>query len=393
MRKLLTSLTFAACWVVPALQADINDVARGQASQHYPEVVHAAYADALGGVQYLHDKLTQFVASPDAAGLEACRKAWTKARQPYLATEAFRFYGGPIDDEQGREGLINAWPVDESWLEKGEGSETKGIIEDSENYPSITAEVLKAANQKDGEKNVACGWHAIEFLLWGRDESVSGPGDRPLSDFTTSPHAQRRRDALQALSEMLVNSLSELVAEWEPSESGENYRTRFLAQPSAESVRQMLTGLIFLSGQEMAGERLNVALDTRDQEDEQCCFSDTTSQDPRWDLAGINAVWEGTYESLFVAENDVSGPGLKVACLPLDAAMTESITAALERCRVLAVALPHPFDQAIAAEDASHGRRMYQEMRAALENLSTLLQAMADKMNLQIANGAAFYSG
>jgi len=66
---------------------------------------------------------------------------------------------------------------------------------------------------------------------------------------------------------------------------------------------------------------------------------------------------------------------------------------ALTTCTALAATLPTPFDQAVQGEDDSHGRRMYQEMRAELEILSGLFQDMADKMSLQIANGAAFYNG
>lgn len=389
MRTLI--LLFAALGLSHFVLADTNDDARTQAVRHYPVVVHAAYVDALGGAEYLQGRVLKFCAQPDEAGLRACREAWRRARQPYCTTEAFRFYGGPIDDENGPEGLMNSWPVDESWLESG--AERRGIIEDETTYPEITVAVLRAANQKEGEKNVASGWHAIEFLLWGRDESAEGPGARPVTDFTTAPFAARRLAALAVLTQSMVEHLQYLVKAWEVREDGGNYEATFVQLNAGEAVKRMLTGLIFLSGQEMAGERLNVALETRDQEDEQSCFSDNTTQDMQDNLCGLRMVWEGSYESVFIAENDVSGPGLKVSCVALDPALAEAVDKALTTCTALAATLPTPFDQAVQGEDDSHGRRMYQEMRAELEILSGLFQDMADKMSLQIANGAAFYNG
>ncbi|SKB01651.1 putative iron-regulated protein [Prosthecobacter debontii] len=366
-----------------------NEAARAEAVLHYADVVHAAYVDAQGGAQRLQESVEKFCARPDEAGLQACRKAWERARQPYAVTEAFRFYGGPVDDASGPEGLMNAWPVDEAWLESGDG---RGLIEDETTWPEITAEALRAANQKEGEKNIASGWHALEFLLWGKDESLEGPGQRPWTDFTSAPHAERRTAALRVLAQALGQDLEGLVQAWSPSVSG-NYRSRFLQMETAEAARCMLTGLIYLSGQEMAGERLNVALETRDQEDEQSCFSDTTTQDLRHNLLGLQTVWAGTYESIFIAENDVSGEGLQKACHALDPAMADAVTAALNRCAQLAASLPEPFDRAIQNPDGSHERRMYQEMRAELEQLSNLFQAVADKMSLQIIAGGAFYNG
>lgn len=374
----------------PAL-ADQNEEARRLASAHYPEVVHAAYVDSVGGAEHLLAAIQEFCAQPTESGLNACRAAWIKARCPYGITEAFRFYGGPIDDEKGPEGLLNAWPVDEAWLESS--SDLSGIIQDERSYPEITLELLQAANQKDGEKNVASGWHALEFLLWGRDENPLGPGNRPLTDFTTERFAKRRLEALNVLSQSLVHQLSYLADAWEKTENGENYRAAYSQSTAGENVRRMLTGLIYLSGQEMAGERLTVALETRDQEDEQSCFSDTTTQDLQHNLVGLRMVWDGFYESSFIAENDVSGPGLKVVSTALDPALTEAVDAAFLRCESLITALPQPFDQAMQAPDDSHPRRMYQEMRAAMENLSTLFQTMADKMSLQIAIGSAYYNG
>ena len=50
-----------------------------------------------------------------------------------------------------------------------------------------------------------------------------------------------------------------------------------------------------LSGGELTGERLSVAFDTKDQEDEHSCFSDNTPADLYNNALGIQNVYLGRY--------------------------------------------------------------------------------------------------
>ena len=106
---------------------------------------------------------------PTAATLEAAKRAWLNARDDYGPTEAYRFYGGPIDnDDDGPEGQLNAWPMDEGYVDYVEARRTAGSINMVAEYPQITTELLIELNEAGGETNVSTGWHAIEFLLWAR---------------------------------------------------------------------------------------------------------------------------------------------------------------------------------------------------------------------------------
>ena len=116
--------------------------------------------------------------SPTDATLEAAKEAWLTARDDYGPTEAFRFYDGPIDNpDDGPEGQINAWPMDEAYVDYVEGDASAGIVNDTAGVPEITTDVIVAANEEGGETNISTGWHAVEFLLWGQDLSDDGPGE------------------------------------------------------------------------------------------------------------------------------------------------------------------------------------------------------------------------
>lgn len=321
-------------------------------AEQYASVVAATYADTHASAVQLRDAIADLVAGPSEAKLDAARVAWLAAREFYGQSEAFRFYDGPIDaPETGPEGRLNAWPMDEAYVDYVEGMPDAGIINDPANYPVIDAALLIELNEQGGETNIAAGYHAIEFLLWGQDLSDSGPGARPWTDYDSSEagsasHQARRGTYLLAAAELLVADLGALPPAWDPAQS-DNYRAAFLDAAPAEIIRRMLLGIGSLSGAELAGERLEVALATQDQEDEQSCFSDNTHRDIIVDLLGIQNVYLGRYA------NAGEGPGLYdlVADRDLDLAdrLADDIQASLDA----ALAIPTPFDRAIIEDPDS----------------------------------------
>ncbi|MBA4266394.1 MAG: iron-regulated protein, partial [Comamonadaceae bacterium] len=165
-------------------------------ARHYAALVHANYSDTLAAAKEMQSTIAAFAAAPSADGLNKARKAWLDAREYYGQTEAFRFYGGPIDDDKGPEGQINAWPLDEAYVDYVEGKPDAGLINDKK-FKITKANLIKF-NERGGEENIAAGWHAIEFLLWGQDLRETGPGDRSFEDYVDGkkPNADRRRQFL-----------------------------------------------------------------------------------------------------------------------------------------------------------------------------------------------------
>ena len=160
---------------------------------NYADGVYSLYIKSLTSATDMDRAIDLFISDPTASSLEAAKRAWLDARDDYGPTEAFRFYGGPIDNEEnGPEGLLNAWPMDESYVDYVEGNANAGIINNPAEFPTINASLIESLNEEGGEQNVSTGWHAIEFLLWGQDLNEAGPGSRPLEDYTSDPNAARR---------------------------------------------------------------------------------------------------------------------------------------------------------------------------------------------------------
>jgi len=376
MKNLIFAIALAsACACHPARSADqdVNPVVK-----HYASLVYANYEDTLNAARAMQSAINAFIAEPTAANQQAAQQAWREAREFYGQTEAFRFYGGPIDDDHGPEGRINAWPMDESFVDKVEGNPRAGLINDRDF--AITKEAIAAQNERGGEENIATGYHAIEFLLWGQDHSETGPGNRDFNDFVDgkAPNADRRRLYLSVVTDLLIEDLASVAKAWRPG-SKLNYRARF-ENEGLEAVRKMFVGLGSLSRGELAGERLEVALNSQDQEDEHSCFSDNTHRDAVTDALGIENVWLGRYRR---ADGTLlQGPGLRDLVAARDATLAQRTSAQIASSVARANAIQAPFDREIIGGKDAPGRLRIQATVNSLVQQSKDLVAAANAVGI-----------
>ncbi len=315
----------------------------------YTVKAYQLYTDSLAGARKVQADLNAFVQNPTEATLANARTSWTEARKIYSQTEVYRYYGGPIDGAingvEGPEPLINAWPLDEIYIDT--------IIARADLYPSLDAAALHELNEKDGEKNISTGWHAIEYMLWGQDLSATGPGARPASDFAAqNPLAARRAQYLQTLGAALVGDLEAVQVQWDSKRPG-SYAQSFVKDQTA--LTKILTGLTKMSGAELSQERMFVALDTRSQEEEHSCFSDTTHLDIYYNYVGIKTVLTGGILDLIRAK---------------DRSVAGEIEDNLQVTEDAINAMQVPFDQAILSDKGRAG------VLAIISSLETLTESV-----------------
>jgi putative iron-regulated protein len=346
---------------------------KSEFKENYAAIVHASYEDAYDGAVALRTSIDNFVDAPSASGLSATKQAWLDAREPYGQTEAYRFSSGPIDDADGPEGALNAWPLDEGYVDYIEGAPSSGIINDP--TVTISAAALEELNEAGGEKNISIGYHAIEFLLWGQDDAntaLQTPGNRPFTDYVTdatgtAENQDRRGQYLKACAELLVNHLSSLVNEWK---NGGSYRTAFINQDDDVSLTNILTGIGVLSKSELAGERIFTALDNQDQEDEHSCFSDNTHRDVITNFVGIQNIYKGSYKR--TDGTTISGTGLTDIIKKSDKKLDESLSEIFATCNSSVSAIPVPFDYALTQETPGGS--------GAINTIVTNLRKLGDKI-------------
>lgn len=336
-------LAATSLFVTPVLAAGPADVL-----STYGDIAQAKYEDSLESAKTLKAAIDTLVGEPTEANLTAARAAWIEARNPYQQTEAYRFGNAIVDDWEGK---VNAWPLDEGLIDYvdtsyGEDSEenvfyTANVIANPSlkvggetiDATVITPELLAETLQEAGEveANVATGYHAIEFLLWGHDlnGTDAGAGSRPATDFDpancTGGNCERRVQYLQAATDLLISDLEEMVSAWAPDGAA---REDLAGKGEDGGLATILTGMGSLSYGELAGERIKLGLMLHDPEEEHDCFSDNTHMSHYNDVVGIRNVYFGEYKSPL--GNDVSGASLADLVAEKDPALAEEMKAKLD---------------------------------------------------------------
>ncbi|SDS28882.1 putative iron-regulated protein [Halopseudomonas xinjiangensis] len=394
----------------PATSAE-SGVNREAVVETYADIAYATYQDALTTAQRLDKAVDELIANPNQETLQAAREAWKQARVPYQQSEVFRF-GNPVVDEW--EGQLNAWPLDEGLIdyvandgyehEMGNDGANANIIASQEiniggtthDVSELTPELLAELNEVGGsEANVATGYHAIEFLLWGQDRNgfERGNGDRPATDYAkgdecTNGNCDRRAEYIDAATDLLVQDLEWMVQQWAPGKN-ENYRAELLELKPEEAHQRMLFGMGSLSLGELAGERMKVALEANSYEDEHDCFSDNTHNSHYYNGLGIQNVYLGRYER--VDGEVVEGASLSDLVAQTDTELDHKLRLELEQSMQAlgemkkaaeAESEPMPFDMMIAPEN-ERGHELINNAINALVEQTGSIEAVAAKVGVE----------
>ncbi|MDO6799990.1 imelysin family protein [Shimia thalassica] len=344
-----TSTTF---WATTALCMSISGAAlaasKADVLSNYADIAEAKYSDSLITAKTLQDAVNALIAAPSQETLDAAKAAWIESRVPYQQTEVYRFGNAIVDDWEGK---VNAWPLDEGLIDYVDSSyggpsdenplnvanvianpsfEISGkTIDASSITPEFLAETLHEADEV--EANVATGYHAIEFLLWGQDlnGTNAGAGARPFTDYAmgdacTGGHCDRRAEYLRAATDLLVSDLEFMAAQW--ADGGEARAT--VTADETAGITAILTGMGSLSYGEQAGERMRLGLMLNDPEEEHDCFSDNTHNSHYYDGKGIQNVYLGSYTRIDGTE--VSGASLSDLVSKVDTDLDAEMRAKLD---------------------------------------------------------------
>ncbi|CAK3868633.1 imelysin family protein [Vibrio sp. 10N.286.46.E10] len=403
-KAVTSSLIFASASSFAAVTQD-------QVVEHYADIAHAVFADSVITAKALNSSIDTFLASPSASNFEQVKQAWLESRVPYQQSEVFRFGNVVVDDWEGQ---LNAWPLDEGLIdyvssdyqyELGNEGASANIVanktfqigQTTVDATNITPELIADLNEIGGsEANVASGYHAIEFLLWGQDlnGTNSGAGERAYTDFVvgaecTNGNCDRRGAYLKASAELLIQDLEWMEKQWAEGEKG-NYRQELLSESSENGLRKMLFGMGSLSLGELAGERMKVALEANSTEDEHDCFSDNTHNSHYYNEQGIYNVYTGLYKR----EDGtlLSGPSLFDLVEQKDEQAAKEIQKQFDLARAQVGQLVmsaeknnQHFDQLIAADNAA-GNALVNKTIVALVSQTAAIERAAGVIGIDSLN-------
>ena len=396
MRTLITSLYLATVTTSPWASTSEKQVIT-----HYADLAYAMYEDSFISAQHLLTSIETLVQQPNAENLSAARDAWIAARVPYQQTEVYRFGNSIVDEWEGK---VNAWPLDEGFIDYVADSysefpsvndfytaniiATPKLVLGSETIDTsnITKELLRSLHEMDDVvTNIATGYHAIEFLLWGQDLNGTGPGagNRPASDFDvkncTGGHCERRSQYLHVVTELLIDELKWITEQW--SEEG-SARQALLKGDHEESIAIIFKGMGSLSYGELAGERMKLGLMLHDPEEEHDCFSDNTHAAHFNNALGIKNVYTGSYTR--INGKTLSGPSAADLVATKDAQADKQLRQQIENTMNKMQALVDSaekdgiaYDQLLSEDNEAGNAKIMAAINALLEQTTAIEKAMS----------------
>ena len=331
-------------------------VSKESVLQHYADIAWHTFNDSLITAKALEVAVQELAKEPTTENLTKAKLAWKQARVPYQQTEVYRFGNAIVDEWEGK---VNAWPLDEGLIDYvapsyGADSEentlyTANVVQNTRfqlsgqevDASKITKTLLsETLHEIDGvEANVATGYHAIEFLLWGQDlnGTNAGAGNRPVSDFDVNNcswgNCQRRVDYLLTATSLLIDDLAWMVQQWQENGAA---RQSLLSDKEA-GIATILTGMGSLSYGELAGERIKLGVLLHDPEEEHDCFSDNTHNSHFYDIKGIDNVYTGIYKK--INGRIISGPSLYELLAKLDKSLASTLKSEINQSLIKAKVL------------------------------------------------------
>ena len=382
-------LIFTVVLLVPIFVLAKEKVNSKAVIDFYADMARVTYEDSLNAAKAMDQAIDTLLAAPSKKTLKKAKDAWLASRGPYQQTEVYRFANPIVDAWEGR---VNSWPLDEGLIDYVDASYG---LENSENKLYTANVIAKKLIVIDGkfvdasvinpnflantlheaggiEANVATGYHAIEFLLWGQDLNgvEAGAGNRPYTDYSlkkcTNGHCDRRREYLVAASQLLISDLEEMWANWGTQGAA---RLALEQMEPKTAIRSMLIGMGSLSFGELAGERMKLGLLLGDPEEEHDCFSDNTHNSHFFDVLGIRNVYTGIY--IRPDGKIIDGPSLSDLIEEKDPAVDAELTKSLSLAMMAVEALVshaegvEAYDQMIRTGNKK-GNKMIQDVIDAL---------------------------
>ncbi len=366
-------------------------------ADNHADIAFAAYSDSKAAALVLQQSVNTFIAAPTEDNLLAAKAAYKTIRAPYQQSEIMRFDsmitvgknldadGGPASVDEW-EGQVNAWPLDENHINI--------IIAGSED---INVELLLSQNgADDNDANVTTGIHAVEFMLWGSDlnGTEAGSGERPASDFAidgmcADSDCERRAQYLSAATDLLVDDLTIMTAEWSPTAKTTSGTLAYNFLNSPLALDYMVGSMITMATDELASARMGSGLGLGDPEEEHDCFSDLSHLAIYHNFQGVKNAFYGTYQS---ATYSISGANLAVLVKGKNIATFDNVDAALTSIEGKMVQIleagereenPVKFDQIIGQPSNGVERLIAESAVTELIAFDTELELMAEVLALK----------
>lgn len=296
----------------------------------------ATYMDLTREAEILDDRVSLFYNSMNISHFDLSKSKWKEVNRQINYLGPFRYSGG-IDGYYNilLRSEFASYPINMEFVDYTFNDPNAGMIQDPVGYPDMTGQGLHAYNQQGTENNLSLGMHVMEFLLWGEDQSTTGPGGRMTTDFSIGPNAFRRRTCLLHLSK----EFKSLVQNTGPTTG---YKSWFMKLSNNESLYHMFSGIYRYIKYDFAEKSIKASLEGGEVYEESR-FSDNSLQDLKDKLHVLKTLL--TKEHFFAESSQYS---FYEFFEETDESVNSNIQALMYNIELRLLSIDQPFDLAIS---------------------------------------------
>ena len=210
-----------------------DDELKAEVVANYADGVHHLYSRSLASAQSMRDAIYTFADDPTPGASRSRQAACGLSRGTITVPPKRSGFttGQSTTPDDGPEGLINAWPMDESYVDYVEGSPSAGIINNPAAFPVLDAD-LDCVAQRRGRRGELLHRLATPSSFCCGDKTLARPVPARARWRTTRPtptpsgarHISKWRPIRWS------GIFRDMADAWAPG--GGNYRARFVAMSS-----------------------------------------------------------------------------------------------------------------------------------------------------------------
>ncbi|MCB9993216.1 MAG: hypothetical protein H6873_06125 [Hyphomicrobiaceae bacterium] len=370
---------------------------------HFADLALATYQDAVSSAETLKDDVSNLLREPTQDNFDKVHESWQTARIVYKQAELFRYASAQMADLSHR---VDAHPIDEGFLDyvgpgyqpsSGNSYANFDLVAQPEitldgvtySWDDMSADFIRDKLNFAGgnQHNVAAGFAAIEFMLWGEDngEGEYGEGNRPLSDFDIAncpdTACNHRGTYLLSAIELLAADLSNMANKWDVTGSA---RAAFIEDPD-KALNRILSAVGSVADVELVQNNFEQGLNGNDPQNELDTFADYGYASHLLAARGILNTYLGDYYTL--DGESIIGPSLADLVSAKDSELDNqfrlaiSVTSVRMRALIRFVRDDMPLDDIYASKDPDGVARI-DEVIAALRNEADLAGKIADALGV-----------
>lgn len=254
----------------------------------YAQTAKLTLSNAISSYTTFDQKVSLFNSVMADWALNNCRTEWQNAYNNYLLLGGFQYCDEYCTANfNSNQKYIDFSPINYSFVDYTAIDPNSGIINNSGAYPTLGTGELLNLHQQGDDKNATVGFHVMEFLFWGEDQSLTTTNTRSANEFLSTSTVTARRKSF------LISSTNATKQKINALSFGTTFENELNALSPKSTLDLIIGGLTKYISEDIINHTIQQPLNSQSHLDEISDFSDLTLTHLIQKIKGVKIIWDG----------------------------------------------------------------------------------------------------